>query len=379
MEINRKGDGFFESRRREKVLLGLLGERWIIWAPFAYPAFTMRAAIYTGPRKLEICERPMPQASTGEVLLEIRRVGICGTDLMIFQGHMQDRARPGRILGHEVVAIVREKESGGIFNQGDRVVVEPTLSCGECQACRAGHTHVCRKLRLLGIDEDGAFREFCAVPEHRLHTVPDSIPDDHAAMIEPLAVAVHAVRLAALRAEDTVAIIGGGTIGLLIAMLARKAGTRVVVLEINLRRLRFARGLQVEAFNPQEQDAAGFILDVTRGAGADVIFEASGSPGGARAMTALAAVRGRVMIVGIQGRETPADLFQVFFRELSIQGTRAYASHDFKEAIRLVSGDEINLAPFISKHSPLERIQETMEAAIASAPTMKILIDPQVT
>jgi (R,R)-butanediol dehydrogenase / meso-butanediol dehydrogenase / diacetyl reductase len=335
----------------------------------------MKAAIYSGRRRLEICERPLPEILPGEVLLEVCRAGICGTDLKIFQGQMEDRARPGRILGHEMVGIVREPVIGGAFDPGDRVVVEPTIFCADCPPCRRGQTHVCQRLRLLGIDQDGAFQEFCAVPEHRLHKVADSIPDDHAAMIEPLAVAIHAVRLSALHAGETVVVIGGGTVGLLIATLARKAGAKVVVLEINPYRLQFARRFQFEAFDPGENGTAKFVADLTQGAGANIVFEASGSPGGAHLTTALAAVQGRVIIVGIHGRETPMDLFQIFFRELSVQGVRAYASEDFKEAIRQTAGGEIDLAPFISKHYPLEKIQEAMETGIGGAPGMKVLID----
>ena len=335
----------------------------------------MKAAIYTGNGRMEVLEKPVPKPSSGEVLLAVGRVGICGSDLLIFQGGMSHRAGPGRILGHEMVAVVAETTVGGIVQAGDRVVVEPTVSCGHCRACRRGLTHVCQHLRFLGIDADGALQQFWAVPANRLHKVPDAILDDCAAMVEPLAVAVHDVHLGAVRAGETVAIIGGGPIGLLIALLAKRAGGKVVVLEINLHRLAFARQLGLDAWNPQERSSVKFLREFTDGVGADVVFEASGSVMGARLMTSLAAIRGRLIIVGIQGKKVPVDLFQVFYRELSVQGTRAYSSEDFKEAIRLISDEEINLSEFISHRYPLRDIQAAMELARSGTPVMKILID----
>lgn len=335
----------------------------------------MKAAIYVGQGRFELVEKPMPKRLPDESLLEVSRAGICGTDLRIFQGHLQNRVGSRRILGHEAVAVIRETSPDGKLKAGDRVVVEPTVSCGNCAACRQGFTHVCQNLSILGIDQDGAFQQFWTVPDHRLHQVPDPISDDHATLIEPLAVAVHGVRLAALRAGETAAIVGAGTIGLLIAILARKNGAQVVVLEINPYRLEFARRLQFQAFDPQEQDAAQTASGFTQGAGVNVIFETSGSTGGAHLMTSLATVHGRVILVGIHGPETPVDLYQIFSRELSVQGLRAYSGGDFQEAIRLLSSGEINLAPFISKHYPLEQLQQAMELAVSGAPVMKILAD----
>lgn len=317
----------------------------------------------------------MPKPLPGESLLEMSRVGICGTDLRIFQGHLRDRVGSRRILGHEAVSIVRETSPHGKFRVGDRVAVEPTIFCGECAACRKGFTHACQNMRILGIDQDGAFQQFWAVPENRLHKLSDVLLDDPAAMIEPLAVAVHSVRLAVLHAGETVAVVGAGTIGLLIATLARKAGARVIVLEINLHRLEFARQLQLTALDPKAEGAMQTLKDLTQAAGADVLFEASGSIDGARMMTSLSAVHGRVILVGIHSQATPTDLYQIFFRELSIQGVRAYSSDDFREAIRLVSTGEVNPVPFISKQYPLEQLQQAMELAVSGAPAIKYLVN----
>jgi len=334
----------------------------------------MKAALYLGSGRFELVEKPAPEPQPGESLLEVSRVGICGTDVRIFQGHLQNRVGTRRILGHESVSIVRETSPHGKLRAGDRVAVEPTISCGNCSACRQNFAHACRNLCILGIDQDGALQQFWTVPEHRCHRVPDAIPDDQAALIEPLAVAVHSVRVAALRADETVAVIGAGTVGLLIALLARQAGAKVLVLEINPARLEFARRFQLDVTNPQSPETQQRVADWTRGEGMDVIFEASGSGDGARMMTSLAAVRGRVILVGIHERETRTDLYQIFLSELSIQGVRAYLSSDFAEAIRLLAERKLDLAAFVSGHYPLEQIQNAMELAASSASVMKILI-----
>ncbi len=334
----------------------------------------MKAALYIGNGRFELVEKPVPKLLPGENLLEVSRVGICGTDVRIFQGHLRHRIGTRRILGHESVSIIRETSPHGKFRAGDRVAVEPTIFCGDCSACRQNFTHACRNLRILGIDQDGALQQFWAVPEHRCHHVPDAIPDDQAAMIEPLAVAVHAVRVAALRAGETVAVIGAGTVGLLIALLARQAGAKVLVLEINPYRLEFARGFQLDVANPQAPDAPQRCSDWTQGEGMNVIFEASGSSDGARMMTSLAAVRGRVVLVGIHERDTRTDLYQIFLGELFLQGVRAYSTADFAAAIRLLAERKLDLAPLVSGHYPLEQLQDAMERAASSASVMKILI-----
>lgn len=335
----------------------------------------MKAAAYIGSGRFELLETAIPKPLPGEMLLEVSRVGICGTDVRIFQGHLQSRVGPRRILGHEAVSIVRESLAPGKFQAGDRVAVEPTIFCGQCAACRRGFTHVCQSLRILGIDQDGAFQQFWTVPENRCHAVPESISDDQGAMIEPLAVAVHSVRSAVLHAGESAAVIGAGTIGLLIAILAQKAGANVTVLEINPYRLELARLFHLRALNPEEPGVLQSIPDLTQRAGMNVIFEASGSAEGARMMTSLAAVRGRAILVGIHGEEVPTNLYQIFFRELSVQGVRAYASQDFTEAIRLLSTKEIDLTRIISARYPIDQIQEALEAAASSSSVMKILLD----
>src|SRR2546426_26234 len=169
----------------------------------------MRAAFYEGPRKFTMGSLPEPTPGPGEALLRMRRVGICGTDLHIFQGHLDHRVPRGGVIGHETLAEVVDAPPGSGFSAGERVVVEPLRVCGACRACRTGAAYLCYSLKVLGVDEPGGMQEYWAVATPRLLKVPATLSDDEAAMIEPLAVATHDVRRAEVKAGDAVVVFGG--------------------------------------------------------------------------------------------------------------------------------------------------------------------------
>src|SRR5947199_27039 len=152
----------------------------------------MRAAFYQGARTFTTGTLATPTPGPGQALLRVKRVGICGTDLHIFQGHLDHRVPKGGIIGHETFGEVAQAPAGSGFKTGDRVVVEPLKFCGQCRACRMGASYLCYGLKVLGVDLPGGMQEYWAVDAARLLRVPDALSDDHAALIEPLAVATHA-------------------------------------------------------------------------------------------------------------------------------------------------------------------------------------------
>jgi (R,R)-butanediol dehydrogenase / meso-butanediol dehydrogenase / diacetyl reductase len=335
---------------------------------------TMRAAFYQGSRTFKPGTAPVPRPGQREALLRVRRVGICGTDLHIFQGHLDHRVPRGGIIGHETFAEVVEPPQWSDFKAGDRVVVEPLAFCGKCRACRMGASYICYDLKVLGVDLPGGMQEYWAVPGERLLRVPATLPDDHAAMIEPLAVATHDVRRAAVKADDAVLVFGGGPIGTLIALVCRQRGARVAVAEINPFRVDMLRKLQLETVGP-DADVVRFAESWTEGAGVDVAFEVTGNPAAVRLMTDVVRVWGTVSLVAIHAEPMPVNLYRMFARELTMHGSRLYAREDWEEAIRLAASGAVPLAPLVSRRIPLEALQEGMEQALGGGPVMKVLVD----
>jgi len=262
----------------------------------------MKAAYYTGNKNFTIEFVQPVEPGEGEVQVEVAYCGICGTDLHVFHGGMDARVGSHRVIGHEMsgrITAFGEKVQG--FDIGDPVVVRPLSACGDCPACRRGHAHICQNLKFLGLDTDGAFQQSWTVPLDTIHKIPDNLPLDHAALIEPVAVACHDVRRARLAPGEDALVIGGGPIGMLIAMVAKQAGATVTLSEVNTHRLELAQSLGFKTLDPKEVNVAEEIYKQTANKGADVIFEVSGTQAGIDTMTEAAATRCRIVMVAIHG------------------------------------------------------------------------------
>ncbi len=334
----------------------------------------MRASFYEGAGRFRIGTAALPAVGPGEALLRVRRVGICGTDLHIFQGHLDHRVPRGGVIGHETLAEIAEAPAGSGWSAGERVVVEPLRVCGVCRACRTGAPYLCYRLKVLGVDEPGGMQEYWAVPTARLLRVPAALSDDAAAVIEPLAVATHDVRRAAVAAGDAVLVLGGGPIGALIAMVCRQRGARVVVSEMNPFRVELLGRLGLDVVGPG-RDLAAFVDEWTAGDGADVVFEVTGRAEAVAAMAGFVRVQGTISMVAIHAEPTPVDLYRFFARELTMHGSRLYAREDWEEAIRLAAANVVTPAPLVSRRLPLESLQQGMEEALRGGPVMKVLIE----
>lgn len=333
------------------------------------------AAYYRGNKSFAVEQTDAPAPAAGEAQLRIAFCGICGTDMHVFHGNMDARVGLNRIVGHEMSAVV-EAVGEGVTNvrPGQKVVVRPLDHCGTCPACTAGHKHICHKLKFLGLDTDGAMQELWNAPAHTLHVLPDDMRLDHAALIEPVAVACHDVRLAAVQPGEDVVVIGGGPIGVLVAMVARDAGGKVVISEVNETRLGIAKKLGFDTVNPLKADLKETIDARTGGKGADVVFEVSGSQPGVDAMTSVAATRGRICMVVIHAKKPQVDMFQFFWRELKLIGARVYEPQDYEKAISLVANGAIDADTVITDVSPLGDIQAAFESLDASPTALKSLI-----
>lgn len=338
-------------------------------------AQTISAAFYRGNKTFAVEETKAAEPGPGEVAVRIAYCGICGTDMHVYHGNMDARVGLNRVIGHEMSGVVSGIGEGVEAVQvGQKVVVRPLVHCGECPACKRGHMHICQNLKFLGLDTDGAMQQVWTVPAHTLHVLPDDLRMDHAALIEPVAVACHDVRLSGLQPGEDVVVIGGGPIGVLVAMVARDAGGNVVISEVNPNRLAIAQKLGFDTVNPSEADLTEAINKRTGTKGADVVFEVSGTQPGVDAMAAVAATRARIVMVAIHATKPHIDLFQFFWRELQLIGARVYEPQDYEKAISVVASGGVDADVVITDVSPLSDIQHAFEALDRSPTAMKSLI-----
>jgi (R,R)-butanediol dehydrogenase / meso-butanediol dehydrogenase / diacetyl reductase len=336
----------------------------------------MRAAFYEGHRKITVGDCVGIEPKPGEVRLRVSHCGICGTDLHLFHGNMDHRVTFPQVIGHESSAVIETVGDGvGGWKAGDRVTVRPLDPCGACAACRRGYGHVCQKLKFIGIDAPGAMQGLWTVPAHTLHRLPDALSLHDAALVEPIAVACHDVRLGEVRAGEFAVVIGGGPIGALVALVARHKGARVIVTEINPFRMQLLRTLGLEVYDPRETDIAALVAAETRDAGADVVFEVSSSAQGAELMTKLPGVRGRVVMVAVFPKPVPVDLHKFFWREMRLIGTRVYEPEDFDEAIALLADESIPFRGLITDVYSLDGLEKGLLQMEQGADVMKILVD----
>jgi len=334
-----------------------------------------RAAYYLGERTFTVRETdPVPPAMN-QVRIDVAYTGICGTDLHVLHGAMDHRVQLPAIIGHEMSGRIAEIGPGvDGHTVGDPVTVMPLDWCGACPACHAGHTHICHRLNFIGIDSTGSMQASWTVPARTLVRLPTGLPLHHAALIEPTAVAVHDVRRSRLTEGEHAVVVGAGPVGLLIGKVAQTTGATVTVLEIDPHRRSVAERLGLPAVDPAAGDLAQAIQERTHGAGADVVFEVSGSAAGVRGATDLLAVRGRLVIVGIHPVPREVDLHRVFWRELELIGVRVYQRDDYDHATRLVHDQRVPAELLISRIMPLADVAQAFHALEAGS-DVKVLLD----
>ncbi len=335
----------------------------------------MQAAFYIGNKEFSVSEGTVITPADDEVRLDVSFVGICGTDMHIYHGVMDERVAPPKVIGHELSGVISQVGANvKEFTAGDRVVVRPLDYCGDCPACNVGHSHICHQLKFMGIDSPGAFQQSWTVKARTLHKLPASVSLEHGALIEPLAVACHDVARSRLQKDEYAVVIGGGPIGQLIAQVAKSTGAKVLISEVNESRLEFAQNNGIKTVNPMTQDLNNEVQSWTKGKGADVIYEVSGVQAAIDAMTQIAAVRARICMVAIHSEKPAVDLFQFFWKELELLGARVYESDDFEKAIELIATKAIDVQPYISSISPLTEINNAFANMANNPQGMKALV-----
>jgi L-iditol 2-dehydrogenase len=321
-------------------------------------------------RGVDILERPEPSGpGEGYVLLEVGACGVCGTDLHFYEWveHAGVEITLPRILGHEVAGTVVECGARvDAVRPGDRVVTETWGGCGRCHLCRLGQFNLCEHQQRLGQAVDGGMTRYVLVPELSLYKVPDAMPFDEAAVVEPAGVALHAFELVEFKPGDSVAVLGPGPIGLLTAMVAGLAGAAQVVvlgLAADAERLEAARRMGCEVISLDEQDAAEATRALTGGYGVDVVFDASGGPGTATLAVDLVRPGGQVVLVGLSPPAT-FDPSAVVVKEVAIRGAFRRQPVTWLRAIRLVASRRLDVRPLITHRLPVSRATEAFETLL---------------
>ena len=343
----------------------------------------MKALVLQKYGTLELRDIPDPEPRADEVLVRIKACGICGSDVHGMDGSTGRRIPPV-IMGHEASGVITglgAQVSG--WSVGERVTFDSMISCGDCWHCRRGEINLCDKRRVLGVscDEyrrDGAFAEYVAIPQRILYRIPEGVDFAHAAMTEPLSVAIHAVRLARTDIGETAVVVGVGMIGLLIVQCLRAAGCGTII-AADLDAAKRARARDLGADLALDPTASGFSQDVrerTEGRGADCAFEAVGVS--AALQTAAGAVRkgGRLVLVGNIAPRVELPLQTIVTREIAVLGSCA-SRGEYPACMSLIARKRISLGPLISARAPLADGAQWFDRLYKQEPNlMKVILEP---
>ena len=338
----------------------------------------MRAAVWYGGKNVRIEDLPVPGLNSRDVLVKVKSSGICGSDLHAFEGRSKRRVPP-LVMGHEFAGIVAD---AGLevqdFRNGDRIVVEPKIFCGKCDACRNGKTNICSDLKFIGLHAPGAFAEYVKVPAEDCHKLPDNVSFDEASLIEPLAVAIHALEVTPKKTGDLL-VIGAGVVGLLVTIVAAKTTrANVTVSDVLDYKLELAKKLGASVIvNSKRQDLSEKVGELTLGKGVDAVVEAVGIQ--QTLQQAMTAVKkgGHVTVTGLQEKEMLIDVMKLVDHEITLRGGYMYTTADFEASLNLAATKTLPLNTLVTHVFPLIDISKAV--AILTNPNeehIKILLTP---
>lgn len=343
----------------------------------------MKALLLSEYRRLEVTDLPSPTPAPDEVLIRVSACGICGSDVHGYDGS-SGRRIPPIVMGHEAAGIVAGV-GGNVRKvaEGERVTFDSTVFCGTCPFCRRGEINLCDNRNVLGVScgdyrRAGAFAEFVAVPERIVHRLPDSLAYPHAAMLEAVSVALHAVSLSQVTSGQSALVLGAGMIGLLTMQALRVAGcSSLYVADVDATRLKLASSLgATETLFATGADLVSKISSLTKGQGVDIAVEAVGINDTVTAAVNCVRKGGTVTLVGNIAKEVTLPLQKVVTRQIRMQGSCASAG-EYPQAIELVSSGKIQVQPLITAVAPLEDGPRWFERLYSREPNlMKVVLTP---
>ena len=338
----------------------------------------MKAFVLDAPGKFRVTDVSMPPSpGPNEVLLKIRVVGMCGSDLSTFSGRNPLVTYP-RIPGHEIAAIVAEagRDVPEEFQSGAAVTMLPYFSCGACAACRRGRNNACKNNQTLGVQRDGALTEFLVAPWTKLKKAP-GMPLRTLAMVEPLTVGNHAVTRGRIAADDTVLVVGCGMVGLGAVAGAAFRGARVLAMDMDEAKLQLAQRTGAQhLLDARSESAAETLRELTAGDGPDVVIEAVGTPATFRMAVEAVAFAGRVVYIGYAKEPVSYETKLFVQKELDILGSRNATAVDFDEVIAMLQSGRFPVEDAISLVIPIEEAGEALQRWSANPASMrKIMVE----
>jgi len=339
----------------------------------------MRALVYVGPERMELQEFPEPAPKEGEVLLQIGAAGVCGSDIHGFLGH-SERRKPGLVMGHESIATVLDAhKSVSGWKKGQRVCFNPLLTCRGCRACLSGRQNLCPSWQVFGMDRlHGTYAERVAVPSRQLFALSDGLSDEEAILAEPMAVVLHAFRVAfAADPPQSLAIVGGGAIGSLSLVLARLRGIdKLAVIDVNDARLQAAQRLGAGlVVNAAREDAAAAVRAWSSG-GADAVVEAVGSEATRRSAVAVAAKGARLLFLGLAQNESPLPWIDMVRNEQAILTSFCYAPRDFEDSVNLLESRKVDIRAWTESRPLADGQAGFVKMANDPGATLKMMLRP---
>lgn len=334
-----------------------------------------------GNGNMEIRDIPEPKVGPGQVKIEVKATGICGSDLHIYHDDIAIPLNPPVVTGHEFCGVVVEVGEGVTeWKAGDRVTSETAYSfCGKCHYCITGYYNLCNNRKTLGYWYNGAFAKYTVVPQERVHTLPDSIDFVSGALLEPLACITHAVlELTNITVGDVVLVVGPGAIGLGTLQVAKAQGATVIVsgTSIDIERLKMARELGADyTIDVMEEDLEKFIGELTKGRGVDIVFECSGVARAADDALKVIKKQGQFTQIGLFGKPITIDFEKICFKELKVTGSLGSRWTSWEKAIQLVEQGKVKTKPLVSHQMPITEWEKAFKM-FESKEGLKLILTP---
>lgn len=338
----------------------------------------MLQQVMTEPGKIEFCDIPVPKPGPGQVLIKIMRIGVCGSDIHVYHGEHPFTSYPVT-QGHEVSGLVEGLGEGVTqFAKGQKVTIQPQVVCGKCWPCRNGKYNLCEELKVMGFQTTGVASEYFAVDAEKVTPLPETMSLDEGAMIEPLAVAVHAIRRGGDITGKDICVLGAGPIGILVAQAAKGMGAgKVMITDVSDLRLEKAGECGVDfCVNTRDKDFGQALVSCFGPDKADIIYDCAGNNITMGQAIKYARKGSTIILVAVFAEPGRIDLAVLNDHELDLNTSMMYRSEDYETAIELAADQRVMLKPLISKHFAFDRYLEAYEYIDKNRETtMKVIID----